>query len=188
MAAKPKEPKVQHEKLDQGIPKYITRRQACEFWGINDRTLRDMIALNIVILGPNVRMIDTQQSTRNYLSNLREKAAGRATSGGRTLADARAEESATATEINKMKLAQMRGQSIPIDQLIPSWTAFAASIKAKFMGLPAKMRATIPHLTAHDAVTIRKLVRDELRDLAEEVEATVIGADPKDLNVANERS
>jgi hypothetical protein len=36
----------------------------------------------------------------------------------------------------------------------------------------------IPHLTAHDAETIRTLVKDMLNDLADEVEASVTAGDP----------
>ncbi len=45
----------------------------------------------------------------------------------------------------------------------------------------------IPHLTAHDGGVLRDMCRDILLDLSEDVEATVIHGDRKDLKSGRSR-
>jgi hypothetical protein len=86
----PRKSKVERADEDSPIPRYITRAQACAFFEINPRTMRDLIAQKIVVEGPARGSIDFQASAKGYVGRLREQASGRATSGGISLADARA--------------------------------------------------------------------------------------------------
>ena len=62
-----------------------------------------------------------------------------------------------------------------------AWTSFARSMKAAALALPAKFRASVPHLTAHDQETARQLIVDMLSALAEEVDVGVVGAEASEL-------
>lgn len=172
---KPKKPPV--AVVREAIPKYITNAQACDVFGFSPGVLRDLKTRGLMIDGPTNRVIDFQRSANLYIANLREKAAGRATSTGKSLADARAEQSEVQTEIARIQLRKVRGEVIELAELIPSWTAFAGSVKAAMLALPGLFRAQIPQLTAHDEQTMKRIVRHRLADLAEEVDATVVGAD-----------
>jgi hypothetical protein len=166
-------------KVHSEIPKIVTRAQACQFLGIGQQKLRDMVAAKIAVEGPTLGDIMLQETTQRYLEDLRAKAAGRASTEGSSLATVRVEREKIEADIARLNLATKRGEVLTLGEVLESWGTFASLVKAKFLGLPVKIGGVIPHLTAHDRVTIKTIIRDELRDLAEEVRSAVIAGDEK---------
>lgn len=180
MAGKKTE-KVDHVGLNTGLQQYVTRKQMAALMDMSDRKLTDLISMGLAVQGPTNRQFDALKTIHNYIGHLRKQAAGRATSNGMNLSDVRAEREVVEKHISEIKLAQLRGEVLPLPEVSEAWNAFATSVRTKFMSLPTKVRSGMPHLTAHDGEAMKKIIRGELEDLADEVEATVVGADPKVL-------
>lgn len=90
-------------------------------------------------------------------------------------------------QFKELQLAELRGQVLQLDEILDSWSSFAGAVKGAVLSVPTKARTLIPHLTAHDGGVLRDMCRDILMDLAEEVSATVIHGNEKDLKNANKR-
>jgi phage terminase Nu1 subunit (DNA packaging protein) len=154
---------------------------------MSDRKLTDLVSMGLAVQGPTNRQFDALKTIHNYIGHLRKQAAGRATSNGMNLSDVRAEREAVEKEISEVKLARLRDEVLLVSEVSEAWSAFAGKVRQAFLAMPGKMRATIPHMTAHDAETVKRLCRDELKDLANEVEDTVIGGDRKDIESGKRR-
>lgn len=172
---------------NNGLQRYVTRKQMAALMDMSDRKLTDLVSMGLAVQGENNRQFDAQKTLNNYIGHLRKQAAGRATSNGLNLSDVRAEREAVERQISEIKLAKLRDEVLLFSEVSESWSALAGRVRQAFLAMPGKMRATIPHLTAHDAETIKRLCRDELNDLANEVEDTVIGGDRKDIESGKRR-
>jgi len=123
----------------------------------------------------------TVASVTGYITMLREQAAGRASTTGNSLADERAQTERIVRQIRERELAKLQGETLTLSEVAESWSLFAQAVKAAMLSIPGKARGTIPHLTAHDGDVLKRMVRDLLLDLGEEVEAAVIGGDARKL-------
>lgn len=163
------------------LPATCTGVQLAEILGIAPRNVREWAQKGVLVRAAGGRYA-VQPSIKAYISHLREQAAGRATTHGGNLADERALLTATQRQIQELKLAQLRGDVLTLEEVSESWSSFATSVKGMVLALPGKARQTIPHLTAHDGETLKRICRDSLTELAQEVGAVVIGADEKVLD------
>ena len=156
--------------------------QLAELVGISPRAMRDRQAKGELVPAPQKGQFLTIPSLHNYLTSLRQSAQGRATTdGGLSLADERAKSEQVNRQIAELKLAQIRGEVLTLDEVATAWAALAMQLRASVLALPGKARSTIPHLTPHDGEKLRLLCREALGLLAEEVEVGVVGADPEEL-------
>ena len=121
-------------------------------------------------------------SVSGYVAAIREQAAGRASATGVTLTDERALTEKVVREIKERELARLKGETMTLAEITESWSLFAGAVKAAVLSIPGKARSSIPHLTPHDADVLKHMCRDLLLDLAEEVEATVIAAEPEEIS------
>jgi phage terminase Nu1 subunit (DNA packaging protein) len=142
---------------------------------LNRRSVMDWAAKGVLEKAANGRFL-TEASIQAYVKALREQAAGRATANG-DLAEEKAANERIKREINEIKLAQLRGDVLTLEEVTESWTKFALIVKGAMLSIPTKARGTIPHLTAHDGETIKRICRDTLTDLSKQAEAVVIGGD-----------
>lgn len=161
------------------IPDTCTKGDLAVLFGVSVQTVRYMENTGLLVPSGTKGTYQTLPSIQNYLGRLREQAAGRATKGGNNLADERAEETRIDKEIKAIKLAQLKGEILTLDEVSASWSAFAGVIKGMLLTMPSKARTSIPHLTAHDGEVLRDMVRDMLLDLSDEVEASVIAGDKR---------
>jgi phage terminase Nu1 subunit (DNA packaging protein) len=161
------------------LPENISEAQMSALLGTNTRTVRDWAARGVLV--KNGRQYAALESLHAYIHHLREQAAGRSTANGRTLADEKAEDVRIGRQIKELKLAQLRGEVLTLDEVTESWSNFAAAVRAAVLALPGKARSTIPHLTAHDAENLKRLCRNALSDLADEVEQVTVAADAKKI-------
>lgn len=149
--------------------------------GINYRAVQDFAARNILVRSPG-RGLWMMQSVTSYCEHLRKLAQGHATSTGTSLADERALRERTLREIDDIKLRQMKGEFLQLDDVSQAWAGLARMFRIAVMSVPGKARASLPHLTAHDTETMKQLCREVLENLSEEIEGDgALGATPEEL-------
>lgn len=159
--------------------KTCTAAELSEIIGINPRNVLEWARRGVLVKkGSRYEVVP---SIRAYTAHLREQAAGRATSGGRNLADEKADDIRIAREIKEIKLAQLRGDVMTREEVSASWSAFAGAVKAAVLSIPGVARMQIPHLTAHDGETMKRICRDKLSDLANEVDVMTPTVEKKAL-------
>jgi len=163
------------------IPDVCTKADLSVLLGISIRALADLDNKGVLVRAPKRGTYQTRASVLAYIERLREVAAGRSADQRSPLADERLKTERVAREIQEVKLAQLKGEILSLDEVSESWSNFASVIRSALLALPGKARTQIPHLTAHDAETIRQLVKDTLNDLADEVSASVIAGEATDV-------
>lgn len=149
--------------------------------GLSVRTLTDLAATGVLVPGAKKGTYQTLPSVQNYVKKLRDVAASRSEEQRNPLNDEKLLTEKVIRQIKEIELAERKGEMLSLDEVSENWTAFARKVKAAFLGLPTKFRQKLPHLTASDGDVMRKVVRKILQDLAKEVEASVVAADPKDV-------
>lgn len=163
----------------QWLPEHCTVADLSKIFGVSSRTVRDLDQREII--KHDAGGIRTLDSIHAYLEHLRKAAAGRS-SGEQSLTEERAKETQVKREIGEMKLMQLRGEMLTLSEVSASWSSFAVVVKSAVLGIPSKARAKIPHLTAHDAESLKQMCRDILIDLSVEVRDAVIAANEKDIS------
>jgi len=158
------------------VPTTCTKADLAVILDISTRAVTDWDLKGVLVRSG--RGYETIPSIHAYIGALRQRATEKQSTTGRSLSDERAESERVARQINEIKLAQLRGDVLTVEEVTSSWSRFAAAVKGAVMAIPSKARSVIPHLTPHDAETMRDLCRDMLSELAEEVEAAVVSADP----------
>lgn len=152
--------------------------------GLSMRTLTDLAATGVLVAAPKKGTFLTIPSVKNYTEKLRTAAANRAEEQRNPLNDEKLLTEKVTRRIQELKLAQMEAEVLTLAEVSESWSNLALKFKSTLLSLPVELRQDLPHLTAHDGEVIRKAVRQKLRDLAKEVEDSVIAADAKDLRRA----
>jgi phage terminase Nu1 subunit (DNA packaging protein) len=163
------------------VPETCTKRDLSVILDLSIRTLTDLAATGVLVPAPKNGTFLTIPSITAYIQKLRTAAANRADEQRNPLNDERIASERVERQIKELRLAQLKGEVLTVDEVSESWSNFASTVKSAVLTIPSKARTTIPHLTAHDAETIRTLVTDILNDLADEVEASVIGGNPSDV-------
>jgi phage terminase Nu1 subunit (DNA packaging protein) len=148
------------------------------------RTLTDLAATGVLVPAPKRGTFLTVPSVANYVEKLRTAAANRAEEQRNPLNDEKLLTERATRRLQELKLAQIEGEVLSLAEVSESWSGLALKFKAALLSLPVELRQDLPHLTAHDGEVMRKAVRQKLRDLAKEVEDSVIAADAKDLRRA----
>lgn len=81
---------------------------------------------------------------------------------------ARARREQALAELAELKLAQARGELVEAAEVERTIVDTFTRCRTKLLGLPARVKQQIPHLSADDVATINALVREALEDLATE--------------------
>lgn len=136
---------------------------------ISPRAVRDLAERGLLVKAAAGRY-ETLGSLRTYIDHLRRQAAGRATETGLNLADERAKTEKLKQEDFTLSIAIKRNKMLAREAVREGWTRFASIVRSSYLSLPSKIRAAVPHLTAHDAVVIDRIVRERLEDAAAELE------------------
>jgi len=161
------------------LPETCSRADLAVLLGLSTRAVSDLAARGILVQAAQKGWYQTKASLDAYHDQLRRQAAGRG--GELNLSDERAKREAVEREIAEINLGKIKGEVLALDEVSEAWSGLVKKVKAMFLGFPSKARQTIPHLTAHDQETLRQLAVDGLNDLAEEVEAGLIGADADEM-------
>jgi phage terminase Nu1 subunit (DNA packaging protein) len=154
----------------------------CRLLGVGPRSLRDFTARGIVKTSPQKGRFLLVESVSMYTGHLREVASQRKSEDGVSLTHERAALAQIDRQLAEIKLKNARGDMLDVSEVGAAWGEFARSVQLSVMGLAGKARSRIPHLTAHDAETLKDICREILEMLAENVEdGAVIGASPAEL-------
>ncbi|TIS37516.1 hypothetical protein [Mesorhizobium sp.] len=164
------------------VPATCSRADLALLLGISIRALADWDLKGVFTKAQGRGRYETVASVNGYIAQLREQAAGRASSTGQSLTDERAQTERIVRQIKERELAKISGATLTVDEVSDSWSLFAAAVKAAVLSIPGKARSSIPHLTPHDADVLKHMCRDLLLDLAEEVEAAVISGAPEEIS------
>lgn len=163
------------------IPETCTRADLAVLLGLTKQAV-DKLAQSGILESAGVHgLYLTKKSVHNYAERLRMTASGRTEETRNPLTQERMQTEKITRQIKEIELAKMRGEILTLDEVAESWSNLAAAMKSAMLALPGKARTNIPHLTPHDGETLKKLVKDILNDLADEVEASVIGGNAEDI-------
>jgi len=161
------------------IPETCSKADLAFLFGVSIRTVSELDQRGVIVRADKRGQFVTMPSVTAYIGSLRKTAAGRTEETKSALTDERLATERVTRQIQEMKLAEMRGEILTLDEVTESWTKFATLIKQAALAIPSKARTHLPHLTAHDAATLKTLMKDMLNDLADEVADIVVGgADP----------
>ena len=163
------------------FPDVCSKTDLSVLLGVSVRTLTDLAATGILVPAPKKGTYLFRDSVQNYVKKLQRAAANRADEQRNPLNDEKLLTERVTRQIQEMKLAQIKGEVMSVEEISDSWTDFARKVKSTFLSIPTKLRQKLPHLTAADGDVMRKTVRRMLQDLAKEVEGSVIAADPADV-------
>lgn len=163
------------------IPDVCTKADLSVLLGISIRALADLDNKGVLVRAPKRGTYRTRASVLAYIERLREVAAGRSADQRSPLNEERLLTERVSRQIQEAKLAQIRGEVLSLEEVSESWSNFASIVRSAMLALPGKARTQIPHLTAHDAETIRTIVKDTLNDMADEVSASVIAGEASDV-------
>lgn len=161
--------------LVESLPETASGAELASLFNITPRFVRDLAERGILVRADDKggKGFAVLASLRAYMDHLRRMAAGR-TSEGLSLADERAKtEQLKQQELIDRKADRDR-KNIPREVVREGWTRFATIVRTSFLSLPSKIRAAVPHLTAHDTVTIGAIVRERLEDAAAEIEGGAV--------------
>jgi phage terminase Nu1 subunit (DNA packaging protein) len=165
----------------QWIPDVCSKADLSLLLGISIRALGDLHAKGVLVPAAKRGTYQTIPSVNAYIDKIRAAASGRLDEQRNPLNDERLKDVRVNREISELKLAQLKGELLTLDEVTDSWTKFAAKVKAAALALPSKARTQIPHLTAHDGETLKTLIKDMLNDLADEVADSVVGGEAGDV-------
>lgn len=166
------------------IPATCSRADLSILFGVSIRTIDNLIATRVVVPAEQRGTYQTLPSVVAYLEDLRNKAAGR--SKDTLLAEERAKQAAVEREMSEIKLAQIKGEVLTLDEVVTGWSSILQRVKSDLLAIPAQLRTLIPHFGAHEQETARTLIRDVLNNTADEIAIGVVGTHVGDLRTDEE--
>lgn len=158
-------------------PEQVKVEVLAELLCLSERRIYDLARRGIVVRAPERGMFEFLPSMHGYIEFKRREAAE--VGAPSPLRQERIESVKVDRQIQELKLERMRAEHIAIDEIDVVWADFAARIKKTVLALPRAFMDALPHLTPHDEKHFRTMALDILDGLAEEADASVIGADPE---------
>ncbi len=159
------------------VPATCTKADLSVLLDLSPRALTDMDARGLLIRAAKNGTYQTIPTLHAVVNRLRNVAAGREKLGQSPAAEEKLLRERAERQTAELKLKQLRGEILTLDEVTESWSEFAGKVKAAMLSVPGKARSSIPHLTPHDAGELKVIVTDILNDLADEVEASVVSGD-----------
>jgi phage terminase Nu1 subunit (DNA packaging protein) len=160
------------------IPEACSKADLAVVFGVSIRTVSELDQRGVLTRSDKRGQFVTRPSIDAYITTLRRTAAGRTEETKSKLTDERLATERVSRQIQEMKLAEMRGEILTLDEVSEAWVKVASFIKRSMLSVPSKARTVLPHLTAHDAETLKTLIKDVLNEAADEAaDAASLGAD-----------
>jgi phage terminase Nu1 subunit (DNA packaging protein) len=78
----------------------------------------------------------------------------------------RTRKEAALAQTREIELARLQGTSLEAEQTARAWEADSRRLLAALLAVPSRIRAQLPHLSAHDAQVIDREVRAALTELS----------------------
>jgi phage terminase Nu1 subunit (DNA packaging protein) len=168
---------------DKWLPEACSVSQFAGLISVGVPTVTALKAKGILRLDDKDRIL-VRPSLLSYLNDLRDKAAGKAESGGASLALERARLTRLQAEEQEIRNRKLRGDMLDAEEVGEAWGRVMRSVRGAVMAIPSKARMKLPHLTPTDGERIRDLCREVLEDAATEIESIADytgGADPNEI-------
>lgn len=85
-----------------------------------------------------------------------------------SLHSARTRKELALAELREMEVRQKRGTLLDADAVAREWASVLRQVRAGMLAVPSRVRARLPHLTAHDAAVLDEELRQALAALADD--------------------
>lgn len=165
MASKPREV----TRAREVVPDTCTVAELSNIINLAPRNVRDLAARGVLVPAKARGRYQTIPSIHAYIMDLREKAAGRASSNGVRLADERALLAREQRIEQERKNRVASGELITLQEAKDGWSRIAAAFRSAVTGLPSRIRSKVPHLTAYDGQQINLLCREALEMVSDDL-------------------
>jgi len=73
---------------------------------------------------------------------------------------------AAQARLAELKAFHLEGELLARAAVLAEWSSILREIRAGILAAPSRIRAQLPHLTAHDVAVVDSVLRDVLTDLA----------------------
>ena len=134
--------------------------------GINVGTFKDFVARGI-IEERDRGQYTLEECAKQYLSHLREIAAGRVTADGLNLADERARLAKEQADAKEMENMVERGELLYMDDVIKDFEEQLMNCKTKLLAAPTKVAAEI--FASRDVQEVQEIMEAAIKDALSEL-------------------
>ena len=134
--------------------------------GINVATFKDFVARGI-IEERDRGQYTLEECAKQYLSHLREIAAGRMTTDGLNLADERARLAKEQADAKEMENMVERGELLYMDDVIKDFEEQLMNCKTKLLATPTKIAAEV--FASRDVQEVQELMEQAIKDALSEL-------------------
>ena len=134
--------------------------------GINVATFKDFVARGI-IEERDRGQYTLEECAKQYLSHLREIAAGRMTTDGLNLADERARLAKEQADAKEMENMVERGELLYMDDVIKDFEEQLMNCKTKLLATPTKIAAEV--FSSRDVQEVQELMEEAIKDALSEL-------------------
>ena len=110
-----------------------------------------------------------RESVVKYCEKLRA-ASNRSNTRGEATATLTAERARLASQqadVMALRAARERGEMVPAKEVTARWRGLLTAVRSRFLAIPSRIRAQIPHLTRPEVDIIGDEIRDALEGLAD---------------------
>lgn len=94
------------------------------------------------------------------------------TGSGLDLSEERARLARAQTEATELRNATTRGELVPAREVLEHWANQVVATRAHLRAIPSQIAGELPHLTADEIVTVRRLIDRACAELADGLPAT----------------
>lgn len=105
-------------------------------------------------------------SLRNYIQNIRSRAASHVDNQGNSAVAENIALKNVHRQLAELKLKREAGELISVDEVKEAWEQLAIGTRQLFLSLPSRIAFDLPHLSAHDNEVIERNVRSALEEVA----------------------
>jgi phage terminase Nu1 subunit (DNA packaging protein) len=98
----------------------------------------------------------------------KRRGSGRRGATGESYEAARRRKETALADLREQEVKKRREESVDIEEVARAWGAVAREVRSGVMAVTSRIRARLPHLTAHDASVIDEELRAALQALADD--------------------
>ncbi|MCP3653589.1 MAG: hypothetical protein GY766_01640 [Herbaspirillum sp.] len=128
-----------------------TQHEVAKHLGISHKMVSDMVAMGQIDKQPRGQY-DLDKCREQYISKLREQAAGRAAAGDLDLAEERARLAKEQADAKEMENATARGELVYIEEVATTIEKQFTKVRTKLLGIPTKVAPE-----AHACATVKEV-------------------------------
>ena len=150
-----------------------SQHEVAKHLGISQKMVADMVAMGQLEKKPRGQY-DLDECRQQYISRLRETAAGRAANGDLDLAEERARLAKEQADAKEMENAVARGELVYIEDVGGAIEKQFTKVRAKMLGIPTKVAPE-----AHACATVKE-VQSIIELAITEALNDLVGIDAKD--------